>query len=246
MTTANKIILTFLTTIIVSISFGQTLKILKPAVGTPNNYSKQDQILWQSVLDKYSKIISGDLDYEALNVKDKALIDSFEMGSGPLTEGPGCSWYCGGQMYKVTSNSYLKEQGNISYKPDNIHDFDLMTAWVPDTRNGVIGQKVNFHFNPLSPRVNEIIIYNGYIKNYDLFKANSRVKKIKLYINSAYYATLELADTTAQQSFKIEPIRSTTKQKDLILTFEILEIYKGDKYIDVAISEINFNGIDVH
>jgi hypothetical protein len=85
MTTANKIILIFLTTIFVSISFGQTLKILKPTVGKPNNYSKQDQIKWQSALDQYSKINSGDLDYKALNAKDKALIDSLEMLRGPLT-----------------------------------------------------------------------------------------------------------------------------------------------------------------
>ncbi len=29
--------------------------------------------------------------------------------------------------------------------------------------------------------------------------------------------------------------------KDLVLTFEILEIYKGDKYTEVAVSEINFD-----
>lgn len=94
--------------------------------------------------------------------------------------------------------------------------------------------------------MNEILIYNGYIKNHDLFKANSRVKKFKLYINDVYYATLALADTTAQQSFKIEPVQSKEKQKDLILTFEIEEIYKGDKYLDLAVSEINFSGLDVH
>lgn len=246
MTTANKFILTLLATTISIFSFGQTFKTIKPTIGTANKYSKQQQVTWQNIIDKYAKINSGDLDYEKLNSKDKILIDSLEMGYGPITKGPGCSWYCGGQMYKVTSNSYLKEQGNITYKPNNIHDFDLFTAWVPDTTNGVIGKKINFHFKPLSPRVNEIIIYNGYIKNIDLFKANSRVKKFKLYINNVYYATLELADVTGQQSFKIDPIQSKDKKKDLILTFEIVEIYKGDKYLDVAVSEINFNGLDVH
>jgi hypothetical protein len=149
-------------------------------------------------------------------------------------------------MYKVTSNSYLTEHGKISYKPDNIHDFDLMTAWVPDSRNGVIGKKINFHFKPLSPRVNKIMIYNGYIKNYSLFKSNSRVKKFKMYINGVPYANLLLADTTAQQSFIIDPARSENKKKDLILTFEIVEVYRGDKYSDVAVSEINFSGLDVH
>lgn len=240
------ILITILFTNISAFSFGQKVKTIKPEIGTPNNYSKQDQITWQKTIDQYSKINSGTLDYELLNSKEKALIDSLEMGGGPITQGPGCSWYCGGQMYKVTSDAYLKGQGSITYKPDNIHDFDLFTAWVPDTTNGVIGKKIDFHFKPLSPRVNEIIIYNGYIKDYELFKANSRVKKFKLYINDVYYATLELADTTGLQSFKINPVQSKVKQKDLVLAFEIEEIYKGNKYLDVAISEINFSGLDVH
>lgn len=241
----RKIILTYFSTTIFSCSFGQTVKSLKPTLGTANNYSKQEQEIWQDVLKIDSKINAGDLDYDYLSPKDKALIDSLENGYGPVTE-IGCSWYCGGEMYKVTSDSYLKAQGNVNYKPENIHDFNLFTAWVPDTTQGAIGKKINFHFKPLSPRVSEIIIYNGYIKNYDLFKSNSRVKKFKLYINNVPYAILNVGDTTASQTFKIGLQQSKDMKKDLILTLEILEIYKGTKSNDVVISEINFNGIDVH
>lgn len=239
MKTVIKLALICVTTVTSIVSLGQTVKTMKPTIGAPNNYSKQEQALWQKTLDNYEK-------YQTLNSFDKAMIDSLEMGYGPMTQGPGCSWYCGGIMKEVTSDSYLKGAGNINYNPDNLHDFNLLTAWVPDTVGGAIGRKINFHFEPLSPRVNEIMIYNGYIKNYDLFKANSRVKKFRLYINNKPFAILELADTTAQQSFSIPPTRSTVKNKDLILTFEIMEIYKGDRYLDVAVSEINFSGLDVH
>lgn len=241
-----KIILTFFITTIISDSFGQTVRSLKPVLGVANNYSRQRQEKWQALLKKYTAIVSGDIDYKGLSTKDKVLIDSLENGEGPMTKGIGCSWYCGGEMYKVTSDPWLKEQGNVTYNPDNIHDFNLFTAWVPDTTNGVIGKKIHFHFKPLSARVTEIIIYNGYIKNYDLFKSNSRVKKFKLYINNVPYAILNIGDTTASQTFMIDPIRSGDKNKDLVLTLEILEIYKGTKSNDVAVSEINFNGIDVH
>ena len=30
------------------------------------------------------------------------------------------------------------------------------------------------------------------------------------------------------------------------IRFEIIEVYKGDKYADTAISELFFDGIDVH
>lgn len=241
-----KLILTCWAATIAMASFGQSVKILKPTVGASNNYSKQEQAAWQAVMEKNSKLGDGSIDYDKISSAEKILLDSLDNGYGPMTDGTGCSWYCGGEMYKVTSDPYLKGNGSTTYKPDNIHDFDLLTAWVPDTTNGVIGKKVNFHFKPLSPRVNQIMIYNGYIKNYDLFKANSRVKRFRLYINNKPYAILELADTTAQQSFSIPATRSTVKGKDLVLTFEIMEVYKGDKYTDVAVSEINFSGLDVH
>jgi Ataxin-1 and HBP1 module (AXH) len=228
------------------IVFGQNLQTIRPEIGSVNNFSKKQQVIWQNILDKYSKINSGDIDYEKLSIRDKALIDSLELGYGPMTQGPGCSWYCGGEMYKVTSNSYLSNQGSINYKPENIHDFDLFTAWVPDTTGGIIGKKINFHFKPLSPRVNKIIVYNGYLKNYELFKSNSRVKTLRMLINRKPYALLKLSDTTASQTFTIRPLQSREKKKDLIVTLEILEVYKGSKYSDVAISEINFDGLDVH
>jgi len=189
---------------------------------------------------------SNDIDYKKISEQDKKMIDSLEMGYGPLTQGVGCSWYCGGGPYKITSSSYLKDEGKITYLPDNIHDFDLFTAWVPDSANGSIGKKINFHFKPFAPRVNEIIIWNGYIKNTDLWKANSRVAKFKMIVNGKPTAILELKDVNNTQSFKINPIQSTDSTKDLILTLEILEVYKGTKYDDVAISEINFDGLDVH
>ncbi|MET0391596.1 MAG: hypothetical protein ABW019_00590 [Chitinophagaceae bacterium] len=219
---------------------------MKPELGAYNDFTKQEQLLWQKVVDQYRRIDSGILEYSQLSAKDQDLIDSLEAGYGPMTAGPECSWYCGGEMYKVTSDTYLPEQGGVSYKPDNIHDFNLFTAWAPDTTHGVIGKKISFHFKFRSPRVNQVLIYNGYIKNADLFKANARVKKFRLYINDVYYATLELEDVTAQQSFMIDPVRSENKEKDLVLTFEIEEIYPGSKYRDVVVSEINFSGLDVH
>jgi hypothetical protein len=197
-------------------------------------------------LQQYDEINSGNLEYEKLPESDKQIIDSMEMMEGPLTQGPGCSWYCGGGPYKITSSSHMKDQLKITYLPDNIHDFNLFTAWVPDNSNGAIGKKINFHFKPFAPRINEIIIWNGYIKNSDLWKANSRVAKFKLIINGKPNAILELKNVTNTQSFKISPVQSTDSTKDLILTLEILEIYKGTKYDDVAISEINFDGLDVH
>ena len=233
--------------ILFSISFvnGQNLKTLKPKLGSENNYSKAEFEYWKKATDLLSQIndIENVVEYSEMNTQNQKAIDSLEMGYGPMTEGVGCSWYCGGGPYKISSSSILKD--NPNYSDQNIHDFDLFTGWVPKSENG-IGDSISFHFKAKSPRINAIIIYNGYLKTNELWKNNSRAKKIKLKIDNKTIAILELNDSTASQRFEIEPIQSTIENKDLVLTLEILESYEGEKHTDLVISEINFDGIDVH
>jgi intein/homing endonuclease len=43
-----------------------------------------------------------------------------------------------------------------------------------------------------------------------------------------------------------EPLGRRPDGKDLVLKFEITDVYPGDKYDDTAITELFFDGIDVH
>ena len=221
----------------------QELQNLKPKIGESRTYTIKQQKIWEKGIDNLYKINSGDIDYSELSEYDKAIVDSIEMEVGPMTESVGCSWYCGGGPYKITASSYLDDYGNINYEPDNIHDFNLLTSWVP---KGTIGMKINFHFKPFAPRINKLIIWNGYIKNNKVWKENARVSKFKVYIDGIPKYYLELEDVTNSQSFEIEPIQSKDSLRDLILTLEIENIYPGTKYQDVAVSELNFDGLDVH
>lgn len=67
-----------------SFSFAQTVKTLKPEIGGKNNYSKNEQQLWQQALDNYAKMDAGELSYEKLTPKDKVFVDSMDMGYGPI------------------------------------------------------------------------------------------------------------------------------------------------------------------
>lgn len=214
--------------------FGQNLPIIHPKILNSNYFTKSQQAIWQKALDNNQKINSGTISYENLSLKDQNILDSLESGYGPETQGVDCSWYCGGGPYKISDST------------DKIHDFNLFTSWMSGKTNEVIGKKIVFHFKAFSPRINEILIWNGYIKNTKLWKSYSRVAKFKLYINNIETSILKLEDVNNTQSFKINPIQSTDPSKDLILTLEIIEIYKGSKYKELAISEINFNGLDVH
>ncbi|RKD91658.1 NADase-type glycan-binding domain-containing protein [Mangrovibacterium diazotrophicum] len=237
----RKITVIVILTVIAMTNFAQDLRTLIPVVGKEINYSATEQEDWEAAID----VLNQD-NYEAYqnsSAKLRDLVDKIEMGDGPLTQGVGCSWYCGGGPYKILASSELD---TIKYKVDNIHDFSLFTGWVEGKSDYGIGEFIEFYFEPNSPRVNKLIFYNGYFKNHVLWESNSRIKKAKLYINNTPYAYLNFRDVSASQTFSIEPISSTDENQDLILKIEILEVYKGTKYSDVVVSEINFDGLDVH
>ena len=83
-------------------------------------------------------------------------------------------------------------------------------------------------------------IVNGYAKNEKLFKANSRVKKLKLTIDGTKEYILELEDTMNPQLFDIryEQEPNLDKLDAIKAEFEILEVYKGEKYEDTVITTL--------
>ena len=154
----------------------------------------------------------------------------------------GCSWYCGGGNYKIKASSSL----GLSYKAEFANDLSYKTAWVEGKKDEGIGEYLEYYFKNDSPRITEIIISNGYMKSEETWKNNNRVKKLKLYVNGVPFGILNLKDSRTDQYFEVGTLGHNKNGTDLILKFEILEVYKGSKYNDTAITEIYFDGIDVH
>ena len=69
-----------------------------------------------------------------------------------------------------------------------------------------------------------------------------------MYYNDEPYAILNLKDTRDCQIFDVGTLGYEDKSNAPAWTikFEIMEVYPGDKYQDTAITEIYFDGIDVH
>lgn len=155
---------------------------------------------------------------------------------------------------EVSASSFLKSQGTNNYEPKNAHDLNYKNVWVEGVNGYGIGEYLLYTFGGASPRINEIIVVNGYVKSKTAWENNSRVKMLKLYIDDKPYAILNLKDIRGSQSFKIEPIGNSDRENwdvlktkpDWTLKFEILDVYNGLKYDDVVISEIYFDGLDVH
>ncbi len=156
----------------------------------------------------------------------------------------GCSWYCGGGPDSIFVSSELKPFKNLDYKPKNVHDFSLRTAWIEGVIGYGIGESITFRFSKQSPPVTKVEIFNGYMKSDKTWQDNSIVKQLKLYINEKPYALLNLQDVKSKQIFDIGSHQGL--KSDMFLKFEIIDVYKGDKYDDVAISEIEFDGTGVH
>lgn len=158
----------------------------------------------------------------------------------------GCSWYCGGGNYEVITSSTLKSQSGNIYDAKSANDLSYKTAWVEGKEDAGIGEYIEYHFEPKSPRITSIIVANGYMKSDIAWINNNRVKSFNFYLNGEFYGILNLRDTKTDQRFELGTFGHNADGTDLVLRFEINEIYQGDKYNDTAISEIYFDGIDVH
>ena len=242
------------------ISFAQNVKEMYPQPGRSLDFDPKIGEQWEKA-DKIMEAIQWD--YTKLTTENKQffkqinyLYDS-EIEQGYYDAiGGGCSWYCGGGPDSISASSYLKSTNTaINYLPENIHDLSFKTAWVEGVKGYGIGEYIVYHFRQTAPRITKIIIANGYVKSEKAYRENSRVKKLKLYIDNEPFAILNLEDDRYEQVFEFEPIGrpmgdidwdGLEKLPKWTLKFEILEIYQGEKYDDVAISEIYFDGIDVH
>lgn len=165
--------------------------------------------------------------------------------------GNSCSWYCGGETENVIASSRLYEQHGFTYGPNNAHDLGYDTAWVEGVEGPGIGELLIYTFTNKCPRITKVHILNGYIKNKSVWTKNNRVKDLEFSVNGKPTAILKLADTRGEQSFDFKklglpPLGRTRDGKPLTLTFKILSVYPGTEYDDTAITEIYFDGIDVH
>jgi hypothetical protein len=159
----------------------------------------------------------------------------------------GCSWYCCAPRIEVSASSVLPDQENFSYKAKHVHDFSLDTSWVEGDKGDGIGESLLFLFKALKERgqpelaLTGFTMVNGLIKTDKIWRANSRVKVLKMYIDNKPKYIINFPDSPHFQNVSFDPIHFNP-DKDMLLKLEIAEVYRGEKYSDTAISEINFLG----
>lgn len=153
-----------------------------------------------------------------------------------------CNWYCGGCPLSITTSSRRQDREQ-QYDAEMAHDFDLRTSWV----TGGKGESLTYTFTGKSPRITKVKIVNGMAQSQQLWQAHGRVKRLRVHHNGQPLADLILPDTLDQQIFEIPTVGpNAPNAPDWTLSFEILDIHPGTTHEGAAITELNFDGIDIH
>jgi len=232
----------------------EELQVIKPLIGYTPDISNDAKNNLRRLNALYAKIDSTIKSYPSYDIAKQHLSDKqieiYENEEKYSKEDHldvstwGCSWYCAGFPDTVIASSALKAVKQLNYGATNAHDFSLRTAWVAGGKANGIGESITYQFAKGTPAITTIEIFNGYMKSEHAWKDYARVKKLKMYLNSKPYAILSLKDVTSKQIFKVGKLHGT--DAEWFLKFEIAEVFKGGKYNDVAISELEFEGIHVH
>jgi hypothetical protein len=208
---------------------------------TTKNIEYQD-----SLIDLYQKYQEGKLGMNDVNQAEREELEAIDnFGPSLYTLLPGCSWYCGAN-YRVECSSSLSPDAGYNYDCQNLSNFSLRDAWIEGESGYGIGQRIQFTFPPRHPRITELWIANGYVKDEKTYYINSRVSKLLMRKNGKDYAIIKVLDRHAMQKVKFKDIIEMSEAHHTIIEFEILEVYEGRKYKDTAITQIFFDGIDVH
>jgi hypothetical protein len=233
---------------------GETLRVITPTLGaTPDisNDAAKNLRNIQALHAKIDSVVQSYPDYQTakqhLTPQQIDLVeheDEYLKSDYLDVSEVGCSWYCGGGPDSIFATSVLAPSAQLNYVANNIHDFSLRTAWVEGKPDEGIGERITFQFPKGGPPVTTVKIYNGYMKSEKVWAENARVHHLRLYIDGKPYAMLDVQDTKALQSFDIGT--HSGQNAPLLLTFEIVSVHPGAKYMDTAISELEFDGTGVH
>lgn len=183
----------------------QKIPSLEPTSITELDFGPQAQKEWQIRGDALKAISSGELAWDDMTEEEEKYVSKHGEVYKDIWDivGSGCSWYCGGSVKQVKSSSSLKPSGDITYDAGNAHDLNYKSAWVEGVSGDGIGEYLEYTFSATTPRITEVIVVNGYVKNNSAWSTNSRVKKLKLYYNNEPYSILNLKDKVAEQRFRI-------------------------------------------
>lgn len=196
--------------------------------------------------------------HEGVPEKDE---DFFYDSENPHYFQPGCSWYCRAYVSEVVASSELKPS-KFTYFASHSHDSRSTTAWVEGVEGDGKGEWIayRFNFDEMSSGgdasydgtlgITSLLIANGYRKTRKTWEENNRIRLLKMSLDGEPLAMILLKDCFEIQRVTIPkimlPSEKTTNSAAMTFRFEIVDVYRGTKYRDTALSLLMFDGVGVH
>jgi hypothetical protein len=145
------------------------------------------------------------------------------------------------ELQRITisaSDCLVDPQIPLRYGIQNAFDGDPATSFVENTEDDLM--IIEFQVFTLNDTICQIAIINGYAQNETLYNNNNRVKKIGTaryeWNTDNTYLILDINDTKVLCDDCLSPQIFET---DFARALYVLEIYKGNKYNDTCIAEID-------
>ncbi len=134
----------------------------------------------------------------------------------------------------ITASSHLASQRDrrgkaYAYGPSNAMDGDPKTAWVEGSKGHGIGDWIKVQFS--RPVRIQAIAINGEYKG----KKNNRLKALSIGFSNTSSLPVRLADQPGKQMLRLNQPQITQW-----VIFRIQEVYRGTRFADTPIAEIDF------
>ncbi|MCK4505099.1 MAG: hypothetical protein KAW14_05745 [Candidatus Aegiribacteria sp.] len=156
---------------------------------------------------------------------------------------------------RIRVSSTLDPQRPSDYSISNLLDMDFQTAWVEGSSGDGTGEWIEIDLSEFS--VAYIGILNGYAKDENIYYGNSRIREVRYeltydkeessysYFSGDIEETVDLTDIPwtvfddSNFSKFVQTIYSSGMEKPISkIRLEILDIYPGDDYDDLCITEL--------
>jgi hypothetical protein len=151
----------------------------------------------------------------------------------PRAAGETCATLKGqtGTDFYCASSVRAPQFGN-AYGVGNLFSNTPGEAWVAGKPGPGVGEWITIDFNELR-LVKAVIVRNGYQKSSDIFRKNSRVRRLRLVFSQGETQTLTLLDSMDLQTIALDPPVGA-----YWVQFIIDAVYPGSAYSDTAISKL--------
>jgi len=147
---------------------------------------------------------------------------------------------------EVSASSTLPPSSTSSFSPDNLMD-QTAASWSEGAKGPGVGESFEV-FLKYRDYLDFVAIKNGF-GNPVYWGANNRIKKLRITAESGEFREILLEDTPEMRVYGTielidDPFGDLQEGEPMYgskFTFEILSVYKGDRWDDACITEIAFN-----